>query len=61
MLNLRSNVIRLNEFPEWYTVDENSLYQLTPAEGEPLVRLGAELIAGVDLTPGNWTVKPLPR
>jgi len=61
VLNLRSNVVRLNEFPEWYTVDENSLYQLTPAQGEPLVRLGAELIAGVELTPGTWTIKPLPR
>ena len=61
VLNLRANIIRLNEFPEWYTVDENSLYQLTPAHGEPLVRLGAELIAGVDLTPGTWTVTPLPR
>ncbi len=61
VLNLRSNIIRLNEFPEWYTVDENTLYQLTPAKGEPLVRLGAELVGGVDLTPGAWTVTPLPR
>ncbi len=57
--NWQTNIVRLNEFPEWFTVDENTLYQLTPkAGGEPLLRLGSELIAGIDLAAGDWTVQP---
>jgi hypothetical protein len=57
--NWQTNIVRLNEFPEWFTVDENTLYQLIPkAGGEPLLRLGSELIAGLDLAAGDWTVQP---
>jgi len=31
VLNLEKNYVRLNEFPEWFTVDENHLYRLRPA------------------------------
>jgi len=58
VLNLDKNYVRLNEFPEWYTVDENTLYTLRPVSGTARVRLGSELIAGVPLEPGNWTVEP---
>ncbi len=62
VLNLDRNYVRLNEFPEWYTVDENTLYRLRRAEGgEAAVRLGSELIAGVELAPGRWTVEPAGR
>ena len=57
-LNLDRNYVRLNEFPEWYTVDENTLYRLRSGSKE-LVRLGSELIAGVEMVPGDWTVAPL--
>ncbi|MBI3698424.1 MAG: hypothetical protein HY238_26740 [Acidobacteria bacterium] len=57
VLNYDRNYVRLNEFPEWYTVDENTLYKLRPASGPEQVRLGSELIAGVPLDPGNWTVE----
>jgi hypothetical protein len=57
VLNFDRNYVRLNEFPEWYTVDENTLYRLRPASGEEWVLLGSELIAGVPLTPGNWTIE----
>ena len=60
-LNFGRNYVRLNEFPEWYVVDENTLYVLRRAEStsDPLVRLGSELVTGIDLAPGDWVVEPL--
>ena len=58
VLNLDRNYVRLNEFPEWFVVDENTLYRLTSASGS-MVRLGSELIAGVTLASGDWIVEPL--
>jgi hypothetical protein len=58
VLNLDRNYARLNEFPEWYTVDENTLYRLSREGGGERVLLGSEMIAGVALEPGNWTVEP---
>jgi hypothetical protein len=57
VLNFAQNYVRLNEFPEWFTVDENHLYRLRGA-GPEQVRLGSELIAGVVLAPGDWIVEP---
>ncbi|HEY7511922.1 MAG TPA: hypothetical protein VIG50_16805, partial [Vicinamibacteria bacterium] len=48
-LNFRQNYVRLNEWPEWFTVDENSLYQLTDAAGRTAVRLGSELKDGFEV------------
>jgi hypothetical protein len=63
VLNLDRNYVRLNEFPEWFIVDENSLYRVLPADdpSRALVRLGSELIAGVTLASGDWIVEPLAR
>jgi hypothetical protein len=63
VLNFSRNWVRLNEFPEWYTVEENTLYSLRPAAGgaPERVLLGSELIAGIQLAPGNWTVEPWKR
>jgi len=59
-LNLSQNYVRLNEFPEWCTVEENVLYRIhSPTEEPGQVRLGSELIAGVSLAAGNWIVEPL--
>jgi hypothetical protein len=64
VLNLDRNYVRLNEFPEWFTVDDNTLYRLHPAGsgtaagGEDIVRLGSELIAGVPLRAGDWLIEP---
>lgn len=59
VLNLTTNLVRLNEFPEWFTVDENALYRVgrpgTPGD----VRLGSELVAGVELGSGVWVIEPL--
>jgi hypothetical protein len=60
VLNLDRNYVRLNEIPEWWTADENTLYRLRRQGAAEQVRLGSELIEGVDLGPGNWTVEPLP-
>jgi len=59
VLNLDRNYVRLNEFPEWYVVDENTLYRLKAERGEELVRLGSELTEGVTLAPGRWTVEAI--
>jgi hypothetical protein len=67
VLNLDRNYVRLNEFPEWYTVDENTLYRVRPAasaggaaadDPAATIRLGSELIAGIELTPGDWVIEP---
>ena len=62
VLNFAKNYVRLNEFPEWFVVDENRLYRLRRAQAgaEERIRLGSELIAGIDLEPGDWNVEPLP-
>ncbi|HEV3485420.1 MAG TPA: hypothetical protein VG106_08435, partial [Vicinamibacterales bacterium] len=57
VLNLAKNYVRLNEFPEWFIVDENRLYRLRPAAGTPRTWLGSELIEGVELSPGDWIVE----
>jgi hypothetical protein len=59
VLNLDRNYVRLNEFPEWFAVDENTPYRLRSASGAELVRLGSELIAGVALSPGDWIIERL--
>ena len=62
ILNFDRNYVRLNEFPEWFTVDENTLYRVSPGgdASRALVRLGSELIEGVILAPGDWIIEPLP-
>ena len=59
VLNFDKNYVRLNEFPEWFVVDENSLYRVGPAAGAaaPRLWLGSELIAGIEMTPGDWIVE----
>lgn len=59
VLNFDRNYVRLNEFPEWYTVDENTLYRVQPASGAERILLGSELIAGARLEPGNWIIEPV--
>ncbi|NWF85856.1 MAG: hypothetical protein HXY18_18715 [Bryobacteraceae bacterium] len=57
-LNLDKNYVRLNEIPEWFTVEENTLYSLALAGQPQRFHLGSELIAGVELAPGDWLVEP---
>ena len=60
-LNFARNYVRLNEWPEWYTVDENTLYRLTDAAGQETVRLGSDLEEGIEVAgSGRWIVEPAP-
>jgi len=59
VLNLQRNLVRLNEFPEWFTVDENTLYRIGQPGTAGEVRLGSELVTGVTLSAGEWVVEPL--
>jgi hypothetical protein len=57
-LNLAKNYVRLNEWPEWFTVDENTLYRLTDADAHELVRLGSELEDGIEVSGSSrWTLE----
>jgi hypothetical protein len=57
VLNLDKNYARLNGFPEWFTVDEGTLYRVHGASGgEDRIFPGSELIAGIDLSPGKYVV-----
>jgi hypothetical protein len=60
VLNFDRNYVRLNEFPEWFVVDENGLYRMRSAADSSgdVIRLGAELISGVELAPGDWVIEP---
>jgi hypothetical protein len=57
LLNFDRNYVRLNEWPEWYTVDENALYRLTDASGGETVRQGSELKQGIEVGSGRWIVE----
>ena len=57
-LNFARNYVRLNEWPEWFAVDENTLYRLTDAAGQETLRLGSELKEGIVVGSGRWVVAP---
>ncbi len=63
--NLPVNYTRLNEFPEWFTVDQDHLYSIVIDDNEALIRTGGELVQGLEVEiqynkPVSITVKPLP-
>jgi len=60
VLNFDKNYVRLNEFPEWFTVEENHLYRLhrDQSAAAAYTLLGSEMIAGIEMTPGNWIIEP---
>ena len=61
---LPMNYPRLNEFPEWYTVEPAGLYQVTVDSQDQQIFLGQELVDGlpvaVDGRPVHITVRPMP-
>jgi hypothetical protein len=61
-LNFRKNYVRLNEWPEWFTVDENTLYRVDDdARNDHQIRLGSELKEGIPVSGGSrWVVERLP-
>ncbi len=47
ILNLKKNYARLNQWPEWFTVDENTLYSVQNADtGKREILLGSDLKSG---------------
>ena len=61
-LNFAKNYVRLNEWPEWFAVDDTALYRVTGAGSGEQIRLGSELIAGLPLTGGGrFVVEKAPR
>ena len=60
ILHLKKNYARLNEWPEWFTVDETRLYRIQTAAGGEEIRLGSELKAGIAVSAGaRLTISPL--
>jgi hypothetical protein len=58
VLNLARNYVRLNEWPEWYVVDENTLYDVSDASGRIQTLLGADLKEGVQVAaPARLSVR----
>ncbi|AMY08213.1 hypothetical protein LuPra_01406 [Luteitalea pratensis] len=49
-LHLPINYPRLNEWPEWFTVEHDRRYEVRVGDGPPAARLGAELVQGLALT-----------
>ena len=61
-LNFPRNYVRLNEWPEWYVVDENTLYDVRDATGRVQTLLGADLAGGVPISaPARLVVRPVAR
>jgi hypothetical protein len=56
ILHFAKNYARLNEFPEWFIVEENVLYRI----GQQTY-LGSELIEGIRLEPGTHIVEQIAR
>lgn len=50
VMNLDRNYVRLNEWPEWYVVDENTLYDVRDTAGRTETRLGSDLVDGLRVT-----------
>jgi hypothetical protein len=61
-LNFRHNYVRLNEWPEWFTVDENTLYRVTAGSGRETLHLGSELKDGIEVAgSGRFVVETARR
>jgi hypothetical protein len=57
VMNLKRNYVRVNEWPEWYTVDENARYTVRDSDGREQIVIGSDLKAGLDVAgPGRWIV-----
>jgi hypothetical protein len=49
-LHLPINYPRLNEWPEWFTVEHDRRYRVRVGDGAPVDRLGAELVQGLTVS-----------
>ncbi len=61
VMNFDRNYVRLNEWPEWFTVDENTLYSVRDSAGKERLALGSDLKDGIEVTAGaRLRVMPQP-
>jgi hypothetical protein len=61
VLNFERNYVRLNEWPEWFTVDENTLYRVVDGAGRESRHLGSDLKDGIEVVaPGRLVVEKAP-
>jgi hypothetical protein len=57
VMNLPRNYPRVNEWPEWYTVDENTLYAVRDAGGGEQILTGSDLKDGLEVAaPARFVV-----
>lgn len=57
-MNLDRNYVRLNEWPEWFAIDENTFYDVVDGSGRMQTQLGSDLKDGLRVTsPGRWLVR----
>lgn len=59
VMNFDRNYVRLNEWPEWFIVDENTLYDVRSARGTQRL-LGSDLIEGIRVSaPARLSIVPV--
>lgn len=62
VMNFDRNYVRLNEWPEWYVVDENTVYDVIDAAGRGHALLGSDLVDGLTVTaPARLQIRARPR
>ena len=49
VMNFDRNYVRLNEWPEWFVVDENTLYEVRDTTNAARLLLGSDLIDGISV------------
>jgi hypothetical protein len=58
VMNFDRNYVRLNEWPEWFVVDENTLYGVRNGSGRVETLLGSDLVSGLRITtPARLEIK----
>jgi hypothetical protein len=60
--NMPVDYARLNQFPEWFTVDKNANYKITvisSGEDTSLIMPGSELREGFEIETTGSAVKPI--
>ena len=57
IFHLEQNFLRLNELPEWFTVEREANYLLKHAGGKRIEAKGEALAKGMRMTEGDWVVE----
>jgi hypothetical protein len=49
-LHLPTDYPRLNQFPEWFTADRDTAYDVQIGDDDPVRHIGKDLVAGLVMT-----------